>query len=139
MKTITLGLALVLAGALSLGGAFSQDAQAKDHKPKLVVKSLVKGPLAGVDGKEVIIAHLTIPAGFVFPKHFHPGALFVYVLEGTLRIQTEKGTITISKGEVYQEVPREVMTAENMSASTSAKIIVFQVGEPGQPMTIPVK
>ncbi|MCH9045582.1 MAG: cupin domain-containing protein [SAR324 cluster bacterium] len=139
MNTTKLGLGLVLAGALSLGTAFSQDAQAAEYKPKAVVKSLVEVPLAGVDGKTVIIKHFTLPAGFVGGKHFHPGPVFVYVLEGTLTVETDSGTLKVSAGEVYQEIPRMVMRATNISASEPVKIVVFQVGETGKPMMIKAK
>lgn len=139
MKVKTFGFGLALAAALTLGAAFSQDALANGDKQKMVVTSLVKGPLAGVDGKSVIISRITVPAGFKFGRHFHPGAVFVYVLEGTLLIRTDSGTVTVSKGEVYQEVPRVMMTAENMSASKAAKIVVFQVGDTGKPMMIMAK
>ena len=139
MNRSRLGLGLVLAGALSLGAAFSQDAQAAEYKPKAVVKSLVEVPLAGVDGKTVIIKHFTLPAGFVGGKHFHPGPVFVYVLEGTLTVETNNGTIAVSAGEVYKEIPRMVMWATNISASKPVKIVVFQVGETGKPMMIKAK
>lgn len=139
MNTTKLGLGLVLAGALSLGAAFSQDAQAAEYKPKAVAKSLVEGPLAGVDGKTVIIKHFTLPAGYVGGKHFHPGPVFVYVLEGTLTVETDNGTLKVSAGEVYQEIPRMVMRATNISASEPVKIVVFQVGDTGKPMMIKAK
>ncbi len=139
MNATKLGLGLVLAGALSLGAAFSQDAQAAEYKPKAVVKALVEGPLAGVDGKTVIIKHFTLPAGFVGGKHFHPGPVFVYVLEGTLTVETDNGTLKVSAGEVYQEIPRMVMRATNIGASKPVKIVVFQVGETGKPMMIKAK
>ncbi len=139
MNATKLGLGLVLAGALSLGTAFAQDEQAAEYKPKAVATPLVESPLVGVDGKTVIIKHFTLPAGFVGGKHFHPGAVFVYVLEGTLTVETENGTLKVSAGEVYQEVPRMVMRVKNVSASTPVKIVVFQVGETGKPMMIKAK
>ena len=137
MNATKLGLGLVLAGALSLGTAFAMDEQAAEYKPpKAVATPLVESTLVGVDGKTVIIKHFTLPAGFVGGKHFHPGAVFVYVLEGTLTIQTANRTITVSEGEVYEETPQVVMWAENMSASEPVKLVVFQVGDTGKPMMI---
>ena len=40
MEITKLGLALALAGVLSLGAAFSLDVQAQEYKPKAVSKSL---------------------------------------------------------------------------------------------------
>ena len=139
MKKTRFWLGLLLVAAFTLGAAFNQDARAAEYKPKAKAKTLVEGPLAGVEGKSVIIKHFTLPPGFVGGKHFHPGAVFVYVLEGKLTIWTKDRTYTVSKGEVYQEVPQLVMRAKNVSASEPTKIVVFQVGEAGKPMMIKAK
>ncbi len=136
MKIAKLGHALALAGVLSLGAAFSLDVQAAEYKPKAEVKALHEGALTGVDGKTVIIKHFTLPAGFVGGKHFHPADVFVYVLEGELTVETEKGVLTIPAGEIYPEVPGMVMVGKNVSADNPAKIVVFQVGDEGKPMMI---
>ncbi len=139
METTKLGLALALAGVSSLGAAFSLDVQAEEYKPKVEVKSLYEGALTGVDGKTVIVKHFTLPAGHVGGKHFHPGNVFVYVLEGELTIETEKGVLTVTAGELYPEVPGMVMRGKNLSTSALAKFVVFQVGDTGKPMMIKAK
>ncbi len=139
MKINKLGIVFALAGILSLGAAFSVDVQAAEYKPKAEVKSLHEGALNGVDGKTVIIKHFTLPAGFVGGKHFHPADVFVYVLEGELTVETEKGVLTIPAGELYPEVPGMVMVGKNISADNPTKIVVFQVGDTGKPMMIKAK
>ena len=139
MKITKLGLCVALAALMSLGAVFSADVQAAEYKLKVETKSLYKGALTGVSGKTVIIKHFTVPGGFVTGKHFHPGDVFVYVLEGELKIETEKGTATVRAGELYPEVPRLVMRGRNTSASVPAKFVVFQVGDTGKPMMIKAK
>ncbi len=139
MKITKLGHALALAGVLSLGAAFSLDVQAAEYKPKAVAKSLYKGALKSDASKTVIIKHFSFPAGFVGGKHFHPADVFVYVLEGELTVETEKGAHTVKAGELYPEVPGMVMRGKNVSTSAPAKIVVFQVGETGKPMMIKAK
>ena len=139
MEITKLGLALALAGVLSLGAAFSLDVQAAEYKPKVVAKSLHEGALTGVDGKTVIVKHFTLPAGFVGGKHFHPADVFVYVLEGEFTVETEKGVLTIPAGEIYPEVPGMVMVGKTVSANKATKIVVFQVGDTGKPMMIKAK
>ena len=134
-----LGLAVALAGVMSLGAAFSLDVQAAEYKPKVVAKSLHEGALTGVDGKTVIVKHFTLPAGFVGGKHFHPADVFVYVLEGEFTVETEKGALTVPAGELYSEVPGMVMRGKNLSTSGPAKILVFQVGDTGKPMMVKAK
>ncbi len=139
MNISKLGFALALAGVLSLGAAFSPDAQSQEYKPKADVKLLHEGAMAGVDGKTAIVKHFTLPAGFVGGKHFHPGDVYVYVLEGELTVETEKGIRTISAGELYPEVPGLVMVGKNLSTSVATKLLVFQVGDTGKPMMIKAK
>jgi quercetin dioxygenase-like cupin family protein len=139
MKITKLGLAFALAGVLSLGAAFSLEVQAAEYKSKAEVKSLYEGVLSGVDGKIVIVKHFTLSAGFVGGKHFHPGNVFVYVLEGEFTVETEKGSLTVRAGEVYPEVPGMVMRAKNLSTSGPHKIVVFQVGDTGKPMMVKAK
>ena len=139
MKSTKLGYALALAGVLSFGAAFSQSVQAAEYKTKAVVTALYESALSGVEGKTVIIKHFTLPAGFVGGKHFHPGHVFVYVLEGELTIVLEKKVLTIAAGEIYPEVPGMTMAAKNVSANIPTKIVVFQVGETGKPMMVKAK
>ena len=77
MKITKRGLALALAGVVSLGAASNLDVQATEDKPKAEVKSLHEGALTVVDGKIVDIKHITMPPGFVGGKHFHTGDVFV--------------------------------------------------------------
>ena len=135
MKITKLGHALALAGVLSLGAAFSLDVQAAE-KPKADVTELLKAPLAGVEGKVVIIKHFSLPSGFVGGKHFHPGPVFVYVLEGELTIETDAGIETISAGKLYREELGQTMVGKNLSTTDATKIVVFQVGDEGKPMMI---
>ena len=139
MKITKFGHALALAGVLSLGAAFSLDVQSAEYKPKADVTELLNVPLAGVEGKVVIIKHFSLPPGFVGGKHFHPGPVFVYVLEGELSVETDAGIETISAGKLYREELRQTMRGKNLSTTDAAKIVVFQVGDEGKPMTIKVK
>jgi quercetin dioxygenase-like cupin family protein len=136
MKIANPGHVLAFACVLSLVAAFSLGVQAAEYKPKAEVKSLYEGVLTGVDGKNVIIKHFTLPAGFVGGKHFHPADVFVYVLEGELTVETADGVQTISTGELYPEVPGMVMVGKNVSADNPTKIVVFQVGDAGKPMMV---
>ena len=139
MEITKLGLAVALAGVLSLGAAFSLDVQAAEYKPKAASKSLYKGALHNDGSKTVIVKHFTFPAGFVGGKHFHPADVFVYVLEGELTVETDKGALAVRAGELYPEVPGMVMRGKNLSTSAPTKIVVFQVGETGKPMMIKAK
>ncbi len=44
--------------------------------------------------------------------------------------------LTIPAGEIYPEVPGNVMVGKNLSTTDATKIVVFQVGDEGKPMMI---
>lgn len=139
MKITKLGLALALAGVVSLGAASNLDVQATEDKPKAEVKSLHEGALTVVDGKIVDIKHITMPPGFVGGKHFHTGDVFVYVLEGEVTVVMENETVTLPAGSIFQEGPDVVMQAKNLSSSVTAKVVAFQVGDTGKPTSVKVE
>ncbi len=87
--------------------------------------------------REVNIVVAEFEPGAETPRHLHPGNLFVYVLEGTLEVHVEgEEPQMISAGEVFQEVPDKPMVGRNVSASEGAKVIIFQIGEVGKPLTV---
>ncbi len=127
-------LTVIAAGAIGLQTAVAGE---QEYKPKVNVTSLLQTKLAGVEGKEVIIKRFDIPPGFVGAKHYHPGTVFVYVLEGEFTIETEgKGRQTFKAGELYEEPIRHVMLGRNLSTTDNLKLLVFQVGDAGKPMMI---
>ncbi len=136
MKSSVCGLALVAAFFIGVAGLNVVQAAEHEYKSKVEVTKLLQGPLAGVEGKEVIIRHFAFPPGHVGGRHFHPGAVFVYVLEGALTIETEGKTQTVTAGELYQEPLKRVMQPRNLSTTDGVKFVVFQVGDAGKPMMI---
>ncbi len=140
MKRTTRNASISVAGAISFAAFGAHDAKADQHeyKPKAEVTKLLRVPLAGVEGKEVVIKHFSLPPGFVGGKHFHPGPVFVYVLEGALTVETDAGIETVSAGKLYVEELRQTRVGKNLSTTDATKIVVFQVGDEGKPMMIKV-
>ncbi len=137
MKYTKCLFSMALAAAVFLGFAGLQAADAQEeYKPKAMVKTLHQAPLAGMEGKEMIVKHLALPANFVGGRHYHPGPVFVYVLEGELTVVLDGETKTFSAGELYAEDIDSTMTGKNLSASDDLEILVFQVGDIGKPMMI---
>ena len=120
---------------LGLAGFTATQAQ-QEYVPKVTVTELHQGELPGMDGKEMVVKHFAIPPGYVGGKHFHPGPVFVYVLEGELTVETEAGTQSFGAGELYPEELHTVMQGKNLSTSDDLEILVFQVGEIGKPMMV---
>ena len=139
MKGTALMLNVALAGAIAIGATGIQGLHAEEqeeYKSKAEGTMLLQAPLEGMEGKEVIIEHVALPPGFVGGRHFHPGSVFIYVLEGSLTLEMEGDTLTINVGELFQEPLQGVMQARNLSTTDWAKIVVFQVGDVGEPMMI---
>ena len=123
-----------------LAGHQSTYAYEQEYIPKAKATTLLETPLAGVEGKTVIIKHFEFPPSHVGGWHTHSGPVFVYVLEGEITIYTENtGRRTIAVGELYQEPIGTKMQARNKSATELTKIIVFQVSDEGKPMMIRTK
>ncbi len=142
MKRMIVALGLTVAAAVALGSFAIQSAVSaeKEYKSKAKATELIQEPLPGVAGKKVIIKHFALPPGFVGGKHFHPGPVYVYVVEGAFTIETEGGeTQTISAGGLYKEPLGRTMRARNLTTNDWVKIVVFQVGDEGKPMMIKAK
>jgi quercetin dioxygenase-like cupin family protein len=126
--------------AVAIGMASWQGVQAaEEYVSKARVKTLVQEPLAGVEGKEVVITHCSIPPEFVGGKHMHPASVFVYVLEGELTVESEGETLTFKAGEVYPEPLQKSMVGKNLSTSDDLELLVFQIGDVGKPMMVKVE
>ena len=137
MKYTKCLFSMALASAVFLGFAGLQAADAQEeYKPKAVVQTLHQAPLPGMEGKEMVVKHLALPPDFVGGRHYHPGPVFVYVLEGELTVVLEGETKTFSAGELYAEDIDDVMQGKNLSGSDDLEILLFQVGDIGKPMMI---
>ena len=128
-----------LASAIVFGLTAYQAADAQEFVSKARAKTLHQAPLPGVEGKEVIVKHFSIPPDFVGGKHLHPGPVYVYVLEGVLTVELDGETKTFSAGELYPEDIDAPMVGRNLSGTDDLELLVFQVGDIGKPMMIKVE
>ncbi len=129
----------MMAAAIGLASWQGVQAAEKEYVSKALAKTLLQAPLAGVEGKEVIIKHLAVPPEFVGGKHMHPAAVFVYVLEGELTVELEDGTKTFKAGELYPEALERAMVGKNLSTSDDLELLIFQIGDVGKPMMVKVE
>ena len=143
MVRTTLILTAFLAGTIAAGMATSQGLRAQEQQeqvPKEKITALLKTTMAGMEGKVVSIAHVSAPPGFVTAKHFHPGQVFIYVLEGAVTIEMEgDAPLKLGPGDVFQEPPGRSMVGKNLSSTHGARLLVFQIGDKGKPLTVEVE
>lgn len=96
------------------------------------LETLMKAQLEGVDGTEVIVSKVYIPANTSLPKHWHPGEEFVYILEGSVTLwQKGKENILGNAGEVIKVPLKQVHTG--ITGKEGVSLLVFRVHEQGQP------
>jgi quercetin dioxygenase-like cupin family protein len=132
LLVLTVSTAVALFSASGFHAAQAQ----QEYKPEAIAKTLHHAPLPGVEGHEIIVKHFAFPPGHVGGKHSHPGSVFVYVVEGTLTVETAAGTQEFGPGDLYPEELNTVMQGRNLSATDDLEIVVFQIGEIGKPMMV---
>ena len=132
----TISFLTLVAGCLVTLPVTAQEKEYKTTAPRTV---LLKGELAAFKGKEVNVISLDLPPGWVGGRHYHTGDVFVYVQEGSFAVDIDgEGRKTFHAGQVYQAL-KKVMHARNPSSTKPAKIILFQVGDKGEPLMIKAK
>ena len=142
MKHSRIMVFTLVALSLLVGPVGTQVARADSQKvqaPKAKSTTLLRMPLAGVEGMDVIIKRFEFPANFVGGKHWHPGPVFVYVLEGELTIETDNGLQTLKAREVCAETPKLAMRAKNLSATGALKTVAFLIEKSKMPFKVKVK
>lgn len=130
--------AIGLIAAASLWMAVPATADDHDHAPAPKLANLLRAELEAVEGTEVIVSLVEIPAGTTLPTHYHPGEEFIYVLEGSgfVRLEGEED-IALGAGDVFKVPLRKVHTA--VTAEHAIKVLVFRVHPEGEPERIAVE
>ena len=108
--------------------------------PSSIVKELMKRNLTAASGLEIrMITVEYLPGGASLP-HRHNAQVFVYVLEGAVRMQVEgHAPVTLGPGETFYEGPEDIHTVSaNASKTNPARILVFMIKEQGAPVSIAV-
>lgn len=92
------------------------------------------------DDQEMLVVEVDLPPGRTSQPHRHNAHVFVYVLEGTVRMQVEGGELqTLSAGEMFYENPTDVhVVSENASDTEPARILVHIIKTVGVPVSTPV-
>ena len=117
-----------------------------DKKPDIIsgtikgleIDNIMTNELELVEGTEVVVSRVEIPANTTLPKHWHPGEEFVYVLEGSgILWQEGKSDVPLKKGDVYKVPLKQIHTAKTLEEG--ATILVFRVHEKGKPVRVNVE
>ena len=109
--------------------------------PGVVEAQLMNMPLPELPAdQEMLVVEVDLPPGRTSQPHRHNAHVFVYVLEGTVRMQVEGGELmTLSAGQMFYENPNDIHTvSENASDTEPARILVHILKTVGVPVTTPV-
>ncbi len=137
MKRIALLLGLTVLGvAVGVIGTGVLTAQQETVKRTV----LLKADLVGIKGKEAFVRLVEYAPGAEAGKHYHPGHVFVYVLEGSGVWEVEgQAPVTRKQGDVVYEQPKLVHNWKNASTTAPLKLLSWTIAEKGQPSIVPVK
>ncbi|WP_337286457.1 cupin domain-containing protein [Candidatus Methylomirabilis sp.] len=138
MKRTGLLLTLALTVGIALGVIGTQALNAQQAPMKRTV--LIKTDLAGIEGKEAVLALVEFAPGATIEPHYHPGEELAYLLEGTISFEAKgKPPVTFKPGDTFHQPPKQVHSVKNFSSTAPAKALAFTISEKGQPLTVPVK
>ena len=127
MKTIRLMAALIAASTLA--------PLASAQVPGIQRTDLQRHDLS-VPGYEAVQARIDIAPGVTAPKHKHPGAEIIYVLEGSLQYQLEgQPPVTLKAGDVLFVPAETVHSARNVGSTNAAELATYVV-EKGKPLLV---
>jgi quercetin dioxygenase-like cupin family protein len=127
------GLAVALLAAEPALGADAAAAEAARVVP------LLTQALPDLPTKEVVMLTVEYPPGGASRAHRHDAHVFVYVLEGALRMQVAgHAAQTLGPGEVFYEGPGDVHeTSANASTTEPARFLVVVLKDRGRPLSRP--
>ena len=100
--------------------------------PPVQADNLLREPIAGVEGKEIIISRVSLPPHTELPWHWHTSEEFFYVIEGSVTLKR--------RGE--PDLPAGTGDAQNIAAQVihtgstgeqGAELVIFRVHAAGEP------
>lgn len=119
--------------AVTLPFAYAQTPEAS--RPPPGSNEVLRSPLSGMAGVEVIVSDVVIPPNAQVARHYHPGEEFLYLIEGTaIHVEEGKPDLPLKVGDTYVIPPRAIHAPKG--GPEGARAIVFRVHTAGQPERI---
>lgn len=113
------------------------DAEEKDPEEG-TVQTLLTEALADAPGHEVRVLEVGYAPGQSTPAHHHAGQIIAYVLQGAVMSGLDGAAPTrFAQGQTWTEKQGQVHSSSNASATEPAKLLVFFVTAPGEPVLEP--
>jgi quercetin dioxygenase-like cupin family protein len=105
------------------------------------IKTLLEAPAVVAD-REARLIMVTLAPGAALPgAHKHPGPVFAYIREGEIENQVDPDAPKVYRaGDVFYEPPMHAHRIfRNLSQTEPAEVLIFQIGEKGQPLAMGVE
>lgn len=100
-----------------------------------IVTELNRHTIPGLQGKEGRVVSVEFPGGIHVGPHRHPGAIFAHVLQGTVTSQAEGSAPQQHEaGDTWFEAPMELYVSADNPGWETAKVLVFDLAEGGEPV-----
>jgi len=108
--------------------------------PNPAIKRLLDEP-AEVANREGHMITVVMAPGSVIRAHKHPGPVFAYIAKGEVENQVDPEPPKVyGAGDLFYEPPMQVhRLLRNPSKTEPAELIIFEVGEKGQPLAMTVE
>ena len=132
---------LLLIGLLGIAGTTATVADTSDtgmnESPEITDQVLLQRGLQIAEGKDVIIDRVELPPNTMLPRRWHPGEMFVYVMEGTVIVSPEGDSETTATTGNLLEIPyKQVYSAR--TADAGALLLIVRIHDANQPVRVMV-
>ena len=132
----SVAMAAIIVGGIALAEG-TRTEEREEYVATAETTIILREELASIDGKEGTVFSGRLKPGSVGGRHYHTGDVFVYVAKGSFTVDVDgEERKTFGPGEVYHEAVNKVMQARNLSTTDSTDVIIFQVGDKGEPLMI---
>jgi quercetin dioxygenase-like cupin family protein len=129
---------LLMGVAMLIGGGAVAPDMAQAQQPGSRRTDLQRHNLS-TPGREVVQVRVDFDAGYVSPRHTHPGEEIIYVLEGTLEYEIgSKPPVRVQPGDVLFVPAGTIHSAKNIGSGNGAELATYVV-EKGKPLITPTK
>jgi len=130
---------MMLGAVLGLSGMGGHaEVTTKDTTSGPIVDTLLKRRLVVTPGRDVIIDRVTLPPNTTLSRRWHPGDMFVYVMNGSVILSLDgKGDTVGNKGDVIDVPFKQVYAAR--TNGEGAQVLLFRIHEAGQPIRVKVE
>ena len=125
-------------GIFAAAVVFIVGASASAQQQTVTRTELLRVPIEGIQGREGVVYTADFPPGAAAPHHTHPGQEFIYVVEGSIVIESDgMAAQTIKAGETATNPEGHAHLVRNASDSAPAKVLAFVLAEKGKPLATP--